>query len=93
MKVMLLLPQIKSLVHHYNAYDPLEPPVRIELTTYALQVRCSTTELGRPALPPGFEPRLPVPKTGVLPLDEGRSVPLTGIEPVTLGLEVQRSIH
>ena len=24
-----------------------EPPVRIELTTYALQVRCSTTELGR----------------------------------------------
>ena len=25
----------------------MEPPVRIELTTYALQVRCSTTELGR----------------------------------------------
>ena len=28
----------------------MEPPVRIELTTYALQVRCSTTELGRPLL-------------------------------------------
>ena len=27
-----------------------EPPVRIELTTCALQVRCSTTELERPAL-------------------------------------------
>ncbi len=33
-----------------------EPPVRIELTTCALQVRCSTTELERPRCKhiPGF---------------------------------------
>ena len=30
----------------------VEPPVRIELTTYALQERCSTAELRRPT---GYE--------------------------------------
>ena len=29
----------------------MEPPVRIELTTFRLQGGCSTTELGRPFLP------------------------------------------
>jgi hypothetical protein len=34
-----------------NLTPNLEPPVRIELTTFRLQGGCSTTELGRPYLP------------------------------------------
>ena len=29
-------------------FEFMEPPVRIELTTFRLQGGCSTTELGRP---------------------------------------------
>lgn len=43
--------KLTSLVKILNYCGQMEPPVRIELTTFRLQGGCSTTELGRPFLP------------------------------------------
>jgi hypothetical protein len=48
-----------------------KPPVRFELTTFALQIRYTTTVLRWRTTPLGFEPRKRDPKSPVIPFHHG----------------------
>ena len=67
----------------------MEPPVRIELTTFRLQGGCSTTELGRLLVPAYYVSEIDVEEiertSEILPCDPTNIVPAEDKQPIRVG--------